>query len=185
MRRRVESLNLPAPVPTDDNTWRVVEMWIQQRRIPGSMAVALLRAACTTVMRAYARGRLHEAARVTRHPQVLAMTEDQISAYIEATIGEVLRRDAVRERYELIENATYTSMTRTSDDEYLNMWFDVEKSLLESPTFQTVRDEIRSASNNAFRAARRAAYMARMPPATPVKTSTKRAKMTTPGTLAA
>lgn len=153
-------------------------MWIQQRRIPGSMAATLLRVACTTVMRAYARGRLHEAARNTRHPRVRAMTEDQISAYIEAAIEAVLRQDAVRERHGLIENAMYTSMTRTSDDEYMNMWFDLETTMLESPTFQTVRDEIMSATVNAFRAARRARHMARGPPATPAGASTKRAKVT-------
>lgn len=139
------------------------------------MASALLRASCTTIMRGYARGRLREAVRVTRNPTVRAMTEDQISAYIEAAIRAVLRQDAVRERYELIENAMYTSMARTSDDEYTNMWLDVEKSMIESPTFQAVRDELVSASNNAFNIAKRAMHLAR-PPATPAAVPTKRRK---------
>ena len=170
--RRTESLDLPAAVPTDDDTWRVVETWIEQRRVPGSMAAALLRAACTTVMRAYARGRLREAVRVSQHPGVRAMTEDQISAYVEASIREVLHQDAMRERYELIENAAYTSMARTTDDEYVNTWLDAEKSMLESPRFQILRDELVSAVDNAFDIARRArrarrARHAVRPPATP------------------
>jgi hypothetical protein len=139
-----------------------VESWIKQRRVPGGVATALLRAACITIMRGYARGRLREAVRVTRNPRVLAMTEDQISRYVEAAIHTVLRYDTVRERHELIENAMYTSLARTSDDEYTNMWVDVQKSVLESPTFRGVREELLHASNNAFDITRRA-----RPPATP------------------
>ena len=146
-----------------------METWINQRRIPGGVAAALMRAACTTVMRAYARGRLREAVRVTQHPAVRAMTADQISAYVEASIRAVLHQDAVRERYELIENAVYTSMARMTDDEYTNTWLDVEKSMLESPTFHGVRDALVSAVDNAFDIARRAgrARHATRPPATP------------------
>jgi hypothetical protein len=141
------------------------------------MAAALMRAACTTVLRAYARGRLREAVRVTRHPAIRAMNEDQISAYVETSIRAVLHQDAVRQKYELIENATYASMARMTDDEYTNTWLDVEKSMLESPTFQGVRDVLVSTVNNAFDIARRARHATRAPATPAMNAPAKRRKI--------
>lgn len=127
------------------------------------------------LMRAYARGRMHEAAR--RHPRIMDMDEDRITQIVENGIGVLLRQDIVRVRYRLIEGAMYTSLRLASTDEYAKMWIDPEVAMLELPSFQPLRDEIQDTVNNAFRVARQ---MLRVPPATPVKVSKASMHITPP-----
>ncbi len=170
-------------MPHNDDIWAVIETWVQQRRIPGTTPTRMLRDACTRLLRAYARGKLTDAVRRNRnHPLLQHRTDDDLVQYVESAIEALLTQPIVRARYRLIEIAVHACLGNTSNDEYTDMWLTLEATLLHSPTFQALRDEVQETVNEALRAARQMAR-APIPIVTPVK-CTRRAKIQSPAAAA-